>query len=339
MIVPSSPRSGLPGRGLPGRGRSRPGRATGLLLGGVLDAVLADPRRAHPVAAFGAAATRAEARLWSDSRTRGAGLLAACVVPVAVAGLAAQRLTRGHRAVTVAATALATWTVLGGASLGGAAVALGRELEAGDLDAARRMLPALCGRDPDQLDAAGLARAAIESVAENTSDAVVAPLLWGAAVGLPGLLGYRAVNTLDAMIGHHSPRYERFGWAAARLDDLANLIPARVTGLLAAALAPAVRGRPRQALRTLHRDGSKHPSPNAGRCEAAFAGALGVRLGGRNSYQGRAEQRGLLGDGAPPAAPDIARAVRLSRLVSGAALLMAAAIAHGVHGVHGRRDT
>jgi adenosylcobinamide-phosphate synthase len=261
------------------------------------------------------------------------------VTPVAAAGLTAQRLTRGHREATVAATALATWTVLGGASLGGVAMALGRDLEAGDLDAARRRLPALCGRDPAQLDAAGLARAAVESVAENTSDAVVAPLLWGAVFGLPGLLGYRAVNTLDAMIGHHSPRYERFGWAAARLDDAANLIPARVTGLLAAALAPAVGGRPRQALRTLRRDGGQHPSPNAGRCEAAFAGALGVRLGGRNSYQGRTEQRGLLGDGKPPAAADIARAVRLSRLVSGAALLIAAAIAHGVHGVSGRRKT
>ncbi len=316
---------------------SRPGwpRATGLLLGGLLDAALADPRRGHPVAAFGAAARRAETRLWSDSRTRGAGLLAACVTPVAAAGLAAQRLTRGHPEATVAVTAVATWTVLGGASLGGAALALGRELEAGRLDAARRMLPALCGRDPDQLDAAGLARAAVESVAENTSDAIVAPLLWGAVFGLPGLLGYRAVNTLDAMIGHHSPRYERFGWAAARLDDAANLIPARVTGLLAAALAPAVGGRPREALRTLRRDGGQHPSPNAGRCEAAFAGALGVRLGGRNSYQGRAEQRGPLGDGAPPAAPDIIRAVRLSRLVSGAALVLAAAIAHGRHG--GRR--
>ena len=201
------------------------------------------------------------------------------------------------------------------------------------------MLPALCGRDPGQLDAAGLARAAVESVAENTSDAVVAPLLWGAVFGLPGLLGYRAVNTLDAMIGHHSPRYERFGWAAARLDDAANLIPARVTGFLAAALAPAVGGHPGQALRTLRRDGAHHPSPNAGRCEAAFAGALGVRLGGRNSYQGRAEQRGLLGDGAPPTAPDITRAVRLSRLVSSAALLMAAVITHGVHAMHGRRST
>ena len=328
MIVPPWSRTAWP---------QLPGLATGLLLGGVADALLADPRRAHPVAAFGAAAARAEARLWSDSRAGGAGLLAACVTPVAVAGLTVQRLTRGHPAATVAGTALATWTVLGGASLGRAALTLGRALDAGDLDAARRMLPTLCGRDPDHLDAAGLARAAVESVAENTSDAVVAPLLWGAVFGLPGLLGYRAVNTLDAMIGHHSLRYERFGWAAARLDDAANLIPARVTGLLAGVLAPAVGGRPGQALRTLRRDGGQHPSPNAGQCEAAFAGALGVRLGGRNSYQGRTERRGLLGDGAPPTARDITRAVWLSRLVSGAALLMAAAIAHGVHGVHGRR--
>ena len=315
------------------RSLSRPGwpAAAGVLAGGVLDAVLADPRRYHPVAAFGAVASRAESRIWSDSRIRGAGLLAVCVIPVSLAGLAGQRLTRGRPLAAAAVTALATWTVLGGTSLGGTALALGRDLDAGDLDAARRILPALCGRDPGQLDAAGLARAAVESVAENTSDAVVAPLLWGAVFGLPGLLGYRAVNTLDAMIGHHSPRYERFGWAAARLDDVANLIPARVTGLLAAALAPAVGGRTRQALRTLRRDGGQHPSPNAGRCEAAFAGALGVRLGGRNSYQGRVEQRGLLGDGSPPAAPDITRAVRLSRLVSATALLMAAAIAHGRH--------
>ena len=172
-----------------------------------------------------------------------------------------------------------------------------------------------------------LARAAVESVAENTSDAVVAPLLWGAVAGLPGLLGYRAVNTLDAMIGQRSPRYQRFGWAAARLDDAANLVPARVTSLLTVALAPTVGGSSRRALRTLLRDGRRHPSPNAGQCEAAFAGALGVRLGGRNSYQGRAEQRGLLGDGAAPAAADISRAVRLSRLVSAAALGLAAIVA------------
>lgn len=308
---------------------SRPGsaRAAGLLAGGLLDVVLGDPRRGHPVAAFGAAATQAETVLWSDSRGRGVAMVAACLAPVALTGLAGQRMARGRPALTVAATALASWTVLGGTSLGDAALALGRALDAGDLAAARRMLPALCGRDPEQLDSAGLARAAVESVAENTSDAVVAPLLWGAVFGLPGLLGYRAVNTLDAMIGQRSPRYQRFGWAAARLDDVANLIPARVTGLLTVALAPTVGGRSRRALGVLLRDGRSHPSPNAGQCEAASAGALGIQLGGRNSYQGRAEHRGLLGDGRPAAAPDISRAVRLSRLVSAAALGLAAIVA------------
>jgi adenosylcobinamide-phosphate synthase len=312
--------------------RSRAGRPAGLLLGAALDAALGDPRRGHPVAAFGATAARAESWLWADSRRRGAAHLAACLLPVAAAGLAAARLARGRPAVSAAATALASWTVLGGTSLSREALALGRALDDGDLAAARQVLPALCGRDPAALDGAGLARAAVESVAENTSDAVVAPLLWGAVCGLPGLLGYRAVNTLDAMVGHRSPRYGRFGWAAARLDDLANLVPARVTALLAVALAPAVGGRAGPALRTLRRDGRSHPSPNAGRCEAAFAGALGVRLGGINSYQGRVERRGRLGDGGPPAAADVARAVRLSRLVSGAAVVLAALLAQAVAG-------
>jgi adenosylcobinamide-phosphate synthase len=306
---------------------SRCGRAAGLLAGAALDAALGDPRRHHPVAGFGAAAARAEGWLWADSHRRGAAHLALCVLPVTGAAQAAARLTRGRPGAGAAATALACWTVLGGASLHREALAIGRALQAGDLDAARRALPALCGRDPERLDAAELARAAVESVAENTSDAVVAPLLWGAVGGLPGLLGYRAVNTLDAMVGHHGPRYERFGWAAARLDDAVNLIPARVTGLLAAAAAAAVGGHPGQALRTLGRDGHRHPSPNAGRCEAAFAGALGVQLGGVNSYQGRTERRGRLGRGRAPAAADVARAVRLSRLVSAAAVLLAALLA------------
>ena len=315
---------------------SRRGLAAGLLLGAALDAVLADPRRGHPVAAFGAAASRAEAALWADSRGRGMTMVAVCLAPVAATGLAGQlasahrangRLARVRPSASVAVTALATWAVLGGTSLAREAQAIGRLLDDGDLAAARRRLPALCGRDPDRLDAAGLARATVESVAENTSDAVVAPLLWGAVLGVPGLLGYRAVNTLDAMIGHHSPRYERFGWAAARLDDAANLIPARITGLLAAGLAPAVGGSPPHALRILSPDGGKHPSPNAGRCEAAFAGSLAVQLGGQNVYHGQTEQRGLLGDGGPPDAADIARAVRLSRLVSVAAAALAAVIA------------
>jgi adenosylcobinamide-phosphate synthase len=299
----------------------------GLVLGFALDALAGDPRRAHPVALFGSAASRVENLVWADSRKHGVVFTAACVSPVAVAGLAVQQLAGRSRVAGAAVAAATTWTVLGGTSLAAEASGMARAIEAGDLDSARRRLPALCGRDASDLGAAELARATVESLAENTSDAVVAPLLWGAACGLPGLLGYRAVNTLDAMVGHHSPRYERFGWAAARLDDAANLLPARVTGLLAAALAPAVGGSTRRALRTMRRDGAAHPSPNGGRCEAAFAGALDVRLGGINNYQGRIERRGTLGDGPPPGAADIARAVRLSRLVSAAAVVLATVMA------------
>jgi adenosylcobinamide-phosphate synthase len=307
----------------------RPGFALGLLLGTAADAVLGDPVRWHPVAGFGSAAARAEGRLWADSRPRGALFVLLCVGPVLAAGAGAQRLPRRDSpaavtAATVAVTAAVTWTVLGGASLAAEATGIARLLDAGDLAAARRRLPALCGRDPEGLDAAGIARAVVESVAENTCDAVVAPLAWGAACGLPGLLGHRTVNTLDAMVGHRSPRYQRFGWAAARLDDLAAFVPARLTALLAIALAPAVGGSPRRGLRMLRRDGGKHPSPNAGRCEAAFAGVLGVQLGGKNVYGGQAEQRGPLGDGPPPGPDDIRRAVTLSRLTGAVAALLAA---------------
>lgn len=311
------------------------GLALGLLLGSALDTLLADPRHGHPVAAFGAVASRAESRLWAASRARGALFALACAGPVAAAGWGLERLAGRGPARLTALTAAATWTVLGGASLAAEASAMSRALAAGDLDGARARLPALCGRDPAGLPAAELARATVESVAENTCDAAVAPLLWGAAFGLPGLLGYRAVNTLDAMVGHKTMHYARFGWAAARLDDVANLVPARVTGLLAASLAPVAGGSGRRALRTLYRDGGAHPSPNAGRCEAAFAGALGVRLGGTNIYRGQAEPRGTLGDGPPPAPADIDRAIRLSRAVTIAATVLAASIAYLVHDPEG----
>lgn len=307
--------------------RGPSGRAVGLALGCVLDAVVADPRRGHPVAVFGGAAARAEGRLWADTRRRGVLFTALCAGTVTMAGVAVQRLAGRSPACNIAATGLATWTVLGGASLARQASGLARALEAGDLDGARRRLPALCGRDPDRLDETELARAAVESVAENTCDAVVAPLLWGALCGVPGLLGYRAVNTLDAMIGHRSQRYERFGWAAARADDLANLLPSRLTGILAAVLAPAAGGSSGRALATMIRDGRSHPSPNGGQCEAAFAGALGVRLGGTNVYYGVAEDRPELGDGRVPDPGDIRRAIRLSRNVTIAATALAAAAA------------
>ena len=292
--------------------------AAGLAAGLAADAVLADPRRGHPVAGFGTVAAALEQSTYDDSRA--AGALHTLVLTGAVAALGAAATRALPRpAGRLALTALATWSVVGGTSLRREAAHMSRLLEAGDLPGARSRLSHLCGRDPSQLDAAGLARATVESVAENTSDAVVGPLVWGAVGGIPGLLAYRAINTLDAMVGHRSPRYERFGWAAARTDDAANLLPSRVSAALAVALAPVVGGRPRSALRAWRRDGHKHPSPNAGPVEAAFAGALGRTLGGRLSYAGRVEDRPLLGDGPAPEVADIARAARLSAAVTVAA--------------------
>jgi adenosylcobinamide-phosphate synthase len=259
--------------------------------------------------------SRVVGALYAAGLTGGAGLLGAALAhPV--------RRPGGR----VALTALATWAVVGGTTLRREAAALHALLAVGDVDGARARLPHLCGRDPAALDVPGLARATVESVAENTSDAVVGPLFWGAVAGVPGLLAYRAVNTLDAMVGHRSERYRRFGWAAARLDDAANLVPARVTAALTVALAPVVDGRPQSAWRAWRRDGAKHPSPNAGPVEAAFAGALGRTLGGRLSYAGRVEDRPLLGDGPAPTVADIARAARLSAAVSLAAGAAAVAV-------------
>jgi adenosylcobinamide-phosphate synthase len=242
-------------------------------------------------------------------------------LPVATAAVAAAATRRRPvaRAMLVAA---ATWTVLGGASLRRQARSLAAELQVGDLPAARQRLPSLCGRDPSTLDATELTRATVESVAENTADAAVGPLVWGALAGLPGLVGYRAVNTLDAMVGHRSLRYARFGTASARADDAANLVPSRLTAALAVTAAPLVHGSPVRTAAVWLRDGHRHPSPNAGQVEAAFAGALGVRLGGRNTYAGRVEQRPTLGDGPPPEVPDIDRAAHLSAAVSGLALAL-----------------
>jgi adenosylcobinamide-phosphate synthase len=301
--------------------------AAGLLGGAVADAVLADPRRAHPVAAFGRAASALERRLYGDSRLNGLAHVAACVGATTLLGLGVDRLTRGRPVARGIATAAATWAVLGGTTLAREGAYMAGALESGDLAAARARLPHLCGRDPSGLSGAELARATVESIAENTSDAVVAPLLWGAVAGVPGLLAYRAINTLDAMVGHRSPRYERFGWAAARLDDVANVVPARVTGLLVALAAPVVGGSAGQALDVLRRDGHRHPSPNAGRCEAAFAGALGVRLGGVNDYGGRVEHRPELGQGRTPQVADISRSIRLARAVNLSATVLAACAA------------
>ncbi|NYI04126.1 cobalamin biosynthesis protein [Allostreptomyces psammosilenae] len=273
------------------------------------DRLLGDPRRGHPVAAFGRAAAALERRLWRDARLPGVLHTGLSVGAVTAAAALTDRLTRRHPAAHAALAATAVASVLGGTTLGREARAIAAHLDAGDLDAARARLPHLCGRDPQALQAPDIARAVVESVAENTSDAVVGALVWGGLAGTPGLLAFRAVNTLDAMVGHRSPRYRSFGWAAARLDDAAGLPGSRLTVALTALAGP----HPARALRTARRDGRRHPSPNAGPVEAAFAGALGVRLGGTLSYGGRVEHRPVLGAELRPVdTADIERAVRLS---------------------------
>ncbi|WP_426560978.1 cobalamin biosynthesis protein [Angustibacter sp. McL0619] len=311
------------------RSSARRERALGLVLGALLDAVLGDPRRGHPVAGFGRAAGALEQLTWSDSRARGAAFTALGVgTPVAAAWAIERRTPPGWP--RVALTALATWSVLGARSLVREGQVMSELLvDEDELGPARARLSHLAGRDPSGLDADELARASVESLAENTSDAVVAPLLWGAVAGLPGLIGYRAANTLDAMVGHRSTRYERFGWASARLDDLVNFVPARISALLAVLSG----GRPRAAMIAWRRDAPAHPSPNAGPVEAAFAGSLGVRLGGTNVYGDRVEHRGRLGTGPSARPPDLLRAVRLCVRVDALAVVLAAALAR----VAGRR--
>jgi adenosylcobinamide-phosphate synthase len=298
--------------------------AGGLLAGALLDRALGDPRRLHPVAGFGRAAAALERRVYAPDRACGARYAAVAVGVPVVAALAVTLVTRRHPWLRASLVAATTWTVLGGTSLRREATAMSGALSTGDLTAARDRLPHLCGRDPSTLDSAELARATIESVAENSSDAEVAPLIWGAVAGLPGLVGYRAVNTLDAMVGHRSARYRDFGTVAARLDDIANLAPSRLTGALTVLLARRAGGSSRGALRSWLRDGGRHPSPNSGQCEAAMAGALGVRLGGRNVYHGRVEVRPTLGDGRSVEVADIGRAARISAAVGAAALALSA---------------
>lgn len=208
---------------------------------------------------------------------------------------------------------LATAVSVAGRCLWGTALQLAAELDAGRLEPARAGLASLVGRDVAGLDVKEMSRAVVESVAENTVDAIVAPALWAAALGAPGAFAYRAVNTLDAMVGHRSARYERFGWASARLDDVAGFVPARVTAALVALCRPGSVG---EIVRFLRTQAPSHPSPNAGVAEAAFAAALGLRLGGVNRYQGRSELRPALGAGRAPEPGDVAAAVSLSRQVT-----------------------
>lgn len=307
--------------------RAHTATALGIATGWLADRALGDPRRYHPVAGFGRLALALERVLYADGRAAGVAHEAVLVGGAIGLGAVAERAARGRPGLRLVLTAAATWAVLGGRSLIAESGAIAAALAADDLAAARGRVRNLVSRDPATLDAEGVARATVESVAENTSDAVVAPLFWGAVAGVPGLLGYRAINTLDAMVGYRNERYARFGWAAARLDDVANWIPARIAAAIAIAGAPVVGGRGGDALRAVREQAAAHPSPNAGVVEAAFAGALGVRLGGRNTYGGVVEDRGELGHGSAPTPADVPRANRLAELVSSGSLGVALAIA------------
>lgn len=296
-------------------------RLAGVLAGYLADLILGDPQACHPVAGFGTTAAACERITYRDTRIAGAAHVGALVGAIGLLGVVVQRFARRQGLLcSVAVTAAAVWVSQGGTSLARTGMTMVALLDRDDVDGARRLLPSLCGRDPTMLDADGLARAAVESVAENTSDAQVAPLLWATLGGAPAALAYRAVNTLDSMVGHRSPRYQRFGWAAARLDDMVNYPAARLTAALAALCAPVVGGSPSSAVRAWRRDAARHPSPNAGVVEAAFAGALGVRLGGPTQYRYELQIRPTLGEGPAPSPVDLRRAVLLSRVVQAAAV-------------------
>mgnify|MGYP000131947222 CR=1 FL=1 len=280
-------------------------------------------RIGHPVMWVGALIAWGDRR-WNragDSfaarRARGVGLVGLLVAGMMAIGLAATWLTQavvGEPVATIILGVLAG-SLLAQRSLDTHVAAVAEGLEKQGLDGGRRAVAMIVGRDPERLDEAGVARAAIESLAENFSDGVVAPLFWLAVGGLPGIMTYKALNTADSMIGHLSDRHRAFGWAAARLDDLVNLPASRLSALwiaVAAACVPSASAS--AALQAVARDASKHRSPNAGWPEAAMAGALGLRLAGPRVYHGHLVTDAWMGDGrADLDASDIRRALRLYR--------------------------
>jgi adenosylcobinamide-phosphate synthase len=300
----------------------------------ITDALLGWPDRlyariGHPVTWIGRLISALEVLLnrggvWAR-RSFGAvtvcGVIAASVVPAA---LLQSMLPSGLAGLVIGA--FLAWPLIAARSLHQHVAAVARPLAAGDLAAARGAVAMIVGRDPARLDGSGVARAAIESLAENTSDGVVAPLFWGALFGLPGLAAYKAVNTLDSMIGHRNPRYEDFGKVAARLDDLVNLVPARLTGLIFVLVSRA----PKDALATMLRDARHHRSPNAGWPEAAMAGGLGIRLSGPRVYGSAISDEPWVNEGAPdPDAQGLQRALALymrAMVLCGAALLAVAMV-------------
>ncbi len=275
------------------------------LLAVLLDRLLGEPRRWHPLVGFGWLAQRVEASLYAASRLRGSIAVSLLVGGPALAAFLAHR-SLGSWAWLLDAALL--YLALGAASLGEHAAAVRRVLDIGDLDAARRSVGRMVSRDTADMDETAVVRATLESVLENGCDAVFGALFWFLVAGAPGVVAYRLANTLDAMWGYKTERYLHFGWAAARLDDLLNWIPARLT-----ALTYLIIGKSAVAWRCWRAQAANWESPNAGPVMAAGAGALTVKLGGPAMYHGCLEPRPPLGEGREPAAADIARAAALVR--------------------------
>ncbi len=310
-----------------------------LLLALALDALAGDPaalyrRLPHPVVLIGRALTALEAR-WLDPaaapatlRRRGRAASLLVIAASAASGLALQALClllpHGWLALALLMSTLLAWRGLD-QHVAAVAAGLDRSLATG-----RHSVAQIVGRDPASLDEHAVARAAIESAAENFSDGVLAPLFWGLVLGLPGMLAYKALNTADSMIGHRSPRFCHFGRFAARADDAANWLPARLAALLilaAAAFTPCASAP--AGWRAMTRDARRHRSPNAGWPEAAIAGALGLRLAGPRSYGGALVEDAWIGEGRTAATPaDIRQAlgvIRRATLLTAALLALAAA--------------
>lgn len=295
-----------------------------------IEAVLGWPgalyrRCGHPVTWLGALIAALDRRWNCGGRRRLKGAAAAALV-IGLAGAAGALvqavLPAGVWGVVLAG--LVAWPLVAARSLHDHVAAVARPLAAGDLEGARAAVAMIVGRDPLALDEPGVARAALESLAENASDGVIAPLFWGAVAGLPGIAAYKAINTLDSMIGHRTARHGDFGWAAARIDDVANLIPARLTALLVALAG----GRFRTAWRVVQRDARHHRSPNGGWPEAAMAGALGVRLSGPRIYADRVAAEPWLNAGAgDPGAAELWRGLAVYRRAVALAAVVLAVVA------------
>ncbi len=318
-----------------------------LACGYALDAALGDPQGAwHPVRAMGSLIARLEPPLRAAFPSTPEGERAAgAVLAVAVAGTSCATATlvlaacrRVSPGLAFAVEAVIDYQMIARRSLVDESTKVERALEAGDLPAARTAVSMIVGRDTAELDEAGVARAAVETVAENASDGVIAPLFYLALGGAPAGVLYKAVNTMDSMIGYKNDRYRHFGTVAARTDDMLNFVPARLSGALMCVVAGAVGLDGPRAWKVFRRDRLAHTSPNAGHTEAACAGALDVRLAGPNRYGGVLVDKPYLGDDVRPVEPrDIARANRLMTATATAALGLFAAVGFAVGFIGGRR--